>query len=121
MLSRYNATELDAVEYMASSGGLSCPDSDARNAYNLVTGFPTLMFNGGSTISGAGTDAVNGSVYDPVVRSLLDDPTPLSMRISASSFTPGSAFVTVDLALEEPLADISLTRLRVAIVEDKVL
>ncbi len=121
MLSRYNATELDAVEYMASSGGLSCPDSDARNAYNLVTGFPTLMFNGGSTISGAGTDAVNGSVYDPVVRSLLDDPTPLSMQISASSFTPGSAFVTVDLALEEPLADISLTRLRVAIVEDKVL
>ena len=120
MHTRYDALEFDSVEYMASSGGLSCPDSDARNAYNLVAGFPQLEFNGGQTISGAGTDAINGSVYDPVVRSLLDDPTPLAMRISAWSFAAGSAFVTVDLELEEPLADISLTRLRVALIEDKV-
>ena len=120
MLSRYDATEIDAVEYLDSSGGLSCPDSDARNAYNQVGGFPQLEFNGGSTIAGAGTDAVNGSTYDPVVRSLLDDATPLAMRISAFSLAVGSAYVTVEMSLEEDLADISRTHLRVAVVEDKV-
>ena len=120
MLSRYDATEIDAVEYLDSSGGLSCPDSDARNSYNQVGGFPQLEFNGGSTIAGAGTDAVNGSTYDPVVRSLLDDATPLAMRISAFSLAVGSAYVTVEMSLEEDLADISRTHLRVAVVEDKV-
>ncbi|MBK8165139.1 MAG: hypothetical protein IPK64_04130 [bacterium] len=120
MLSRYDATEIDAVEYLDSSGGLSCPDADARNAYNQVGGFPQLAFNGGSTIAGAGTDAVNGSTYDPVVRGLLDDATPLAMRISGYSLAVGSAYVTVELNLEEDLADISQTRLRVAVVEDKV-
>jgi hypothetical protein len=120
MFTRFDATEFDAVEYLDSSGGLSCPDSDARLAYYAITGFPTLKFNGGLTVAGAGTDAINGSVYDPIVRDLLDDPTPLAMRISASSFVVGNGFVTVDLDLEQTLADISQLKLRVAILENKV-
>ena len=120
MFTRFDATEFDAIDCFDSSGGISCPDADARIAYYAVTGFPTLQFNGGSTIVGAGTDATNGSVYDPIVRSLVDDSTPLAMRISAASFVAGNGYVTVDMNLEKPLADISLTKLRVALVEDKV-
>jgi hypothetical protein len=120
MFTRFESTEFDAVEYFDSSGGISCPDSDARIAYYAITGFPTLQFNGGSTVVGAGTDATNGSVYDPIVRSLIDDPTPLAMHISAYSFVVGNGYVTVDLNLEQPLADITQTKLRVAVLEDKV-
>ncbi len=120
MFTRFDATEFDAVEYLDSSGDLSCPDSDARIAYYAISGFPTLKFNGDLTVEGAGTDATNGSAYDPIVRSLLDDPTPLAMRISACSLAVGSGFVTVDLDLEQSLADITRTRLRVMVVENKL-
>ena len=100
MLDRFDSIEFDTIEMMASSGGLSCPDSDARISYYQISGFPTLKFNGGNTIVGAGTDAVNGSVYDPVVQSLLDDPTPVALSITGHSFETGNAFIDVDITLE---------------------
>ena len=57
MLDRYDSVEFDGVEMMASSGGLSCPDSDARISYYQISGFPTLKFNGGNTIFGYYTQA----------------------------------------------------------------
>jgi hypothetical protein len=121
MLDRYDSVEFDCVEMMASSGGLSCPDSDARISYYQISGFPTLKFNGGNTIVGAGTDAVNGSVYDPVVQSLLDDPTPVALSITDHSFETGNAFIDVDITLEGDLPAGSNMKLRVAMLEDELL
>ena len=121
MLDRYDSIEFDTVEYLASSGGLSCPDSDARISYMQLSGYPQLEFNGGSTINGAGTDAINGSVYDPVIQSMLDDPTPVKMSITDHSFVTGSAFVTVDMELEGDLPPSGIMKLRVALLEDDLL
>lgn len=118
MLGRYDSIEFDTIDIMASSGGLSCPDSDARIAYYAVSGYPTLEFNGGNTMVGAGTDAIDGGVYDPVVRSLLDDPTPVAMAITDHAFVAGAAHVDVHVALEGDLPAGGSPRLRVALVED---
>ncbi len=121
MHDRYDSIEFDAVEYMASSGGLSCPDSDVRIAYMQLSGYPQLEFNGGNTVNGAGTDAINGSVYDPIVRSMLDDATPVALTITDFSFTEGSAFINVAIDLEGDLPAGSNMVLRVAMIEDDLL
>jgi len=117
MSERYNAQEFDTVAYMATSGGLGCPDSDARGDYYNVSGIPHLIFNGTTNLVGAGTDAINGSVYDPVVQSMLDDPTPVKLTITDYDFGL-SSYVTFEVELEGDLADIAQTELRVAILED---
>jgi len=118
MLDRFDANEFAVVEYMATSGGLGTEDSDARMTYYGNNALPHVLFNGGGMLVGAGTDVIDGGVYDPIVRGLLDDPTPLKMQISSHSFSPQGGSVTVDLELEGDLADISQMRLRVAILED---
>jgi len=117
MSERYNAQEFDTIAYMATSGGLGCPDSDARGDYYNVGGIPHLIFNGTTNLVGAGTDAINGSVYDPVVQSMLDDPTPVKLTITDYDFGL-SPYVTFEVELEGDLADIAQTELRVAILED---
>jgi len=78
---------------------------------------PHVLFNGGSMVVGAGEDAIDGSTYDPVVQSMLDDATPLSMVITDHSFGMMTGSVTVDLALEGDLGDISQTVLRIMVLE----
>jgi hypothetical protein len=118
MLGRYDSNEFDATEMLSSSGGLSCPDSDARIAWYGISGFPTLEFNGGNTMVGAGTDAIDGSAYDPLVLSLLDDPTPVAMSVTSHSFDAGSAHVAVHIELEEDLPTDAVMKIRVSLLED---
>jgi len=118
MLDRFDSIEFDTIEMMASSGGLSCPDSDTRISYYQISGFPTLMWNGGNAMVGAGTDVINGSVYDPVVRNMLAEPTSLALTITDHSFVSGSAFISVNIELEGDLPAGSQMKLRVALVED---
>jgi len=120
MLDRFDSIEFDTIEMMASSGGLSCPDSDTRISYYQISGFPTLMWNGGNAMVGAGTDVINGSVYDPVVRNMLAEPTPLALTITDHSFVSGSAFISVNIELEGDLPPGSQMKLRVALVEDRL-
>ncbi len=65
---------------MATSGGLGNADADNRHAYYGITGLPTCVFGGTTSLVGAGDDTANGSVYNPVVEGMLDDATPLQMR-----------------------------------------
>jgi len=120
MLDRYDSIEFDTVEYLASSGGLSCPDSDVRNSYNQASGLPQLNFNGGNTMVGAGTDVVDGSVYDPVVLGLLDDPTPVILQITDYSFTAETPFIILHTELEGDLPPDGIMKLRVALLEDNL-
>ena len=86
MSDTYNAKEFDTVAYMQTSGGLGCPDSNTRQAYYGGQGLPNLQFNGTTQLVGAGTDAINGSVYDPIVQSMLDDATPVKLTITDFAF-----------------------------------
>ena len=117
MSDTYNAKEFDTVAYMQTSGGLGCPDSNTRQAYYGGQGLPNLQFNGTTQLVGAGTDAINGSVYDPIVQSMLDDATPVKLSITDFGFG-GSPSVSVDIELEEDIDDISQTQLRIAILEN---
>ncbi len=98
----------------------AAPDSDARITYYGNNGLPHLLFNGGDMIVGAGTDAINGSVYDPVVQKLLDDATPLKMAMSDVVLDPLGSSCTVTLELTDDLASIASTYLRVGIVENNL-
>ena len=118
MHDHYDTVEFDSIEYMATSGGLGQADSDARMAYYGNNGMPHVLFNGGGMLVGAGTDVVDGSVYTPIVESHLTHATPLKMSISSFSFNGFNAYVTVDLELEGDIANMSQTKLRVALVED---
>ncbi len=121
MLDSYDSIEFDTIEYLATSGGLGSPDSDARITYYGNNGMPHILFNGGSMLVGAGTDVVDGTVYNPIVQSMLDDATPLKLSISSFSFDALSGHVTVDLELEGDLDNISSTKLRVAVLEDDLI
>lgn len=118
MLDRYNSTEFETIEIMATSGGLSCDDSDPRMGYYGMGPIPHLVWNGGSPMVGAGTDVVDGAPYDVVVQNMLANPTPVKLGISAFSFDNPGAFVTVDVELKGDLPNPANSVMRVAIVED---
>jgi hypothetical protein len=120
MLDRYDANEFDTVIYQSSSGGLSCPDSDARIAYYGISGYPTLEFNGTTTVVGAGSDAANGSSYDPIVQSMLDDASPLRMKLTNVVFNGANSTLTVEIVCEEPIANAAQKSIRVAVVENNL-
>jgi hypothetical protein len=104
---------------MDTSGGISCPEADARLAYYGISAFPTAVFSGTDFVVGAGADAANGSTYDPVVLSMLDDATPVKLRITGYSFV-FPAFVNLEVELTDDIANISNTYIRVFINENDV-
>jgi hypothetical protein len=117
---RYDSNEFETITYKATSGGLGCPDSDARMVYYGSNPLPHLLFNGTTLLVGAGTDAINGSAYDPIVQSMLDDSTPLRMEIHDLDIAAGWAEINLVLDQDMP-DDISHTVIRVALVEDDLL
>ena len=106
---------------MASSGGLSCPDSDARMSYYQIGPIPALEWNGGNTMVGAGTAVMDGNIYDALIRSMMVMPTPVNLTITDFSVDVGSAFISVDIALEGDLPANATPKLRVALIEDNLL
>ena len=122
MHSNYSDFEFESAEMLATSGGLGNADSDARLSYYGMSSLPSLVFNGGNFIAGAGLDAIDGTPYFPLVNSLLDDSTPVQMSISSYSFDAAGGHVTVDLALEDTgFAGYAAPIVRTYIVEDDVL
>lgn len=114
----YDSIEFDTIEYLATSGSLGVADSDARIIYYGNNGLPHVLFNGGNMLVGAGEDVIDGAVYDPIVQNILAQATILELSISSFSFDNPGAHVTVELNLEGDLANLSQTKLRVAVLED---
>jgi len=119
MSGRYDGTEYNSIRYMASSGGLSCPDADARIAYYGVTGYPTVIWMGTEPVVGADANTDDGSPYDGIVQAHLADATPWAMAVTDHVFGLG-AYATVRVELEDDVADISNTYLRIAVIEDNL-
>lgn len=122
MSGRYDGTEFNSIRYLSnSSGGLGwCADGLTRISYYGVTGFPTLVWQGTEALVGAGTDVIDGDPYDAIVQAHLADATPWAMEVTGYSFS-GSPYVTVHVSLEDNVADISTTRVRVCVLENHCL
>ncbi len=119
--SLYYPIQFNYITYEASSGGLSVPESDQRIAYYAISGFPTLKFDGYTTVVGAGASAADGSEYIPIIETHFLNTTPVEVRVTDYSFTPGSSFVDVKVKLYGNLANIANTYIRVALVENQPL
>ncbi len=114
----YHPSQFNYITYEASSGGLSVPESDQRIAYYGISGFPTLKFDGYTTVVGAGADAVTGEAYAAIIESHRLTTTPLAVAVTGWSFESGSAFADVKVKLFGDLASSANTRIRVALVEN---
>lgn len=117
----YHPSQFNWLVYKASSGGLSCPDSDARISYYSVSGYPTLTFDGTETIVGAAADAVDGRYYIPIIDAHHAQSVPLAIAITDYSFTMGSAYAEAKVKLFGELANIASTYIRIAVVENNLL
>jgi hypothetical protein len=126
MKSRYDATEFNAIRYYSSStgGGLSTLETDARNNYNGVTGFPTVVFDGVNKVSGGdsgGSTAIaSGSAYDPLVQADLSKPSPFRIRVNSVDFTSPTGSIDFDVIVEETVADIGNMKIRSVVLENNV-
>ncbi len=120
MSSRYDSVEFNTIKYMGTSGGLGCPDSDARHSYYGISGLPTLVWQGTIYNVGAGTDVISGEPYDAIVQSLLPSATPVELAITDYSLDMLSPYVDIEVELDDDIADISGTYIRVFLVEDNL-
>ncbi|MBN2170022.1 MAG: Omp28-related outer membrane protein [Candidatus Krumholzibacteriota bacterium] len=119
MKGRYDRLEFNALRYYTTAG-VGTAETSTRIAYYGVTGYPTCIFNGTVPVVGGGDAANDGSAYDPVVLGMLDDAT--AVKLAVTDFTLGSpASATVEVELDDDLADIANTYVRLFLVEDNVI
>ncbi len=116
----FHPSQFNWLVYKASSGGLSCPDSDARIAYYSVSGYPTAKFDGTTTVVGAPADAIDGRYYRPIINAGNAQSVPLALAISDYGFEMGSAFAEVKLRLFGDLDNITNSFVRIAVVENNL-
>jgi hypothetical protein len=122
MKNRYDATEFNAIRYYSSSGGggLATTETDARNNYYGVTGFPTVNFDGGNAVVGGGTVVQSGDAYNPIVAREIGVPSPISIHINSISFAQPTGSVNLDVRVEEAIPDISNMKIRIVVLENNV-
>lgn len=116
----YQPIEFNYITYEASSGDLSVPESDQRISYYGISGLPTLKFDGYTTVVGAGTGDADGHSYIPIIEDHFLNTTPVEVRFTGFSFTSGSAYADITVALHGELTSIANTYVRVALVENNI-
>lgn len=113
----YLPNEFNYIIYQASSGGLSCPDSDARMNYYGVGPIPDLRFDGNWFIQvGAAAAHADGTFYMSKIDERRLTTSPMAVYISDFSYE-SPAFVEVGVKL---FADFNPAnhKVRVAVIED---
>ncbi len=117
----YYPTQFNYIVYMASSGGLSVPESDQRMSYYGMGGIPDLFFDGYYHLVGAGSDAQDGHIYVPIIEDHWTNSTPVAVAVTDFSFAPGNAYATVRVELiDGSLTSTANTYVRAAIIENDV-
>jgi hypothetical protein len=114
----YHPSQYNYITYEDASGGLNNADAQARIAYYGISGFPTLKFDGYTTVVGAGPDAATGAAYSAIIQNHRLTTTPVAVAVTGWSFDAGSAFADVKVKLFGNLASAANTRVRVALVEN---
>ncbi|MBD3163377.1 MAG: Omp28-related outer membrane protein [Candidatus Eisenbacteria bacterium] len=116
----FDTIEFNAIRYYASSGGLSVPESDQRNAYYGLTGYPTCWWNGTTTLVGAGTDVIDGMPYRSIIETELAVPSHFKITVNSVSLLPPTGSIDVDIEVMEDVPDISNMVVRMALTEDNI-
>ncbi len=114
----YYPHEFNYIIYQASSGGISCPDSDARISWYGITGFPTLKFDGNwYTEVGAGPGVVDGVHYMDKIDERRETTSPMAVAITSFNLSGGSPYVEAKVTLHDDF-DPTNHKIRIAIVEN---
>lgn len=120
MKSRYDANEFTSVRYYDTSGGLGTSETHARIQWYGVTGFPTVYFDGSTSVVGGGSAVAAGSAYDPLVARDIGVPSPLRIRFNSVSFAQPVGSVNLDVIVADQIQDIANTKIRIVICENNV-
>ncbi len=124
MKTRYDATEFTAIRYYATSGLLGTAETDARNAYYAVGGYPTVTFNGTTAVVGGESpptgDTANGIKYDPIVKNGIGLPSPLKITINSVDLLQPDGSVDVNIEVMENIANIANTKVRMFVLENNL-
>jgi len=116
----FDRTEFNVIRYYATSGGLGNPDSDARNTYYNVGGYPTLTFMGTTQVVGAGEASSDGLAYRAIIENLLGKPCHYKITINEVIFNEDAGNINLDIEVMEDVPDVSQMVLRLALLEDQV-
>jgi hypothetical protein len=122
MKGRYDTTEFLAIRnYSSSSGGqLWTPESNARNTYYGVSGFPTVIFDGKTQVATGGADAASGALYEPIVGSEIGKPSPLKITINSVDLLQPDGAIDLNIEVMENIASIANVKVRMTILENNV-
>lgn len=118
---QYLPNEFNYIQYEASSGGLSCPESDARHSYysDNGTGIPDTRFDGSwMALVGAPESYATGEYFGELIDQRRLTQAPLAVIVSDFSFVEPGAFVQVKVKMFDDIASPAGYFVRVAIVED---
>ncbi len=123
MKSRYDSNEFTSTRLYSTSGGggLSNAELTARINWYGVTGFPTVMFDGGNAVVGGSAFIATGASYDPIVLNGIAQPSPLEIRINSVDLLQPSGSIDLDVIVSETMPSIANHVIRVYIVENDVL
>ncbi len=115
----YLPNEFNYIGFEASSGGLSCPDSDARMNYYGMGGIPDIRFDGNWHIQvGAPASDVNGQSYMAIIDSHRAVAAPMAVIVSDFSYVEPGAFAEIKVKMFDDIGSPANHVIRVAIVED---
>lgn len=117
----YLPNQFNYIQYEASSGGLSCPESDARHSYyaDNGTGIPDIRFDGSWYAQvGAPESDANGQFYISKIDTRRTTTSPLAVVVSDFSYAEPGAYAQVSVKMFGDIPNPANHYIRVAIVED---
>ncbi len=100
MQDRYDSSEFDCIEYYNDIG---VPDAQTRQNYYNMSGIPHLVWLGTLNMVGAGTDVIDGTPYDAIVRGHYADATPVKISYNTWSYDGLPAYVDFDVELTDDM------------------
>jgi len=117
--SQFDYAKFISVRHYATSGLYGTPETDARNAYYGISGFPTVVFDGQTNIVGAGTPtATTGEPYLTLVEGSTLKPAPV--RVEIDSFDPVTGAVSSTVTMYSTTDMLDNDSMVFILVEDDV-
>jgi len=115
----YDFSQFVSVRYYETSGLYGTAETDARNDFYVVTGYPTVILDGLTHFVGAGaTTAATGEPYLTAVESATLMPAPIQVEIDSLDTTTGAVSATV--TMHSTTAALNNDTLLFVLLEDEV-
>ena len=116
---QFDFDQFISVRYYETSGLYGTAETDARNDFYAISGFPTVVFDGLTKVVGAGTaTATTGQPYLSIVEGTSLDPAPVQLEIDSFNATTGAVSATVTMHSTTAVLDNDI--LLFVVMEDNV-